>query len=163
MTSSPAFRADHVGSLLRPQALLEARARRDAGTISAEELRAVEDEAIAAAVKGQQESGIDVITDGEFRRRDFRAGFVEAVDGIDMRAFEMPWHMAGGVMKLRGNAFVITGRLRQRSRLAAGEAAYVKESHHRTGQGDADRARIPRGPGSGRTVKPTRSTAPARN
>jgi 5-methyltetrahydropteroyltriglutamate--homocysteine methyltransferase len=126
MTNSPAFRADHVGSLLRPQALLEARRRRDAGMISADELRAVEDQAIAAAVKGQQEAGIDVITDGEFRRRDFRTGFVEAVDGIEMRSFDMTWHAAGGGTKLRSNAFVITGRLRQRSRLAAGEASYVK-------------------------------------
>jgi 5-methyltetrahydropteroyltriglutamate--homocysteine methyltransferase len=126
MTSSRGFRADHIGSLLRPQALLEARRRRDAATISADELRAVEDQAIAAAVKGQQEAGIDVITDGEFRRRDFRTGFVEAVDGIEMRSFDMTWHAAGGATKLRSNAFVITGRLRQRSRLAAGEASYVK-------------------------------------
>jgi 5-methyltetrahydropteroyltriglutamate--homocysteine methyltransferase len=126
MTSSPPFRADHVGSLLRPQALLEARRRHDAGTISAGELGAVEDQAIAAAVMGQEEAGIEVITDGEFRRRDFRTGFVEAVEGIEMRAFDMPWHATGGVTKLRSNAFVITGRLRQRSRLAAGEASYVR-------------------------------------
>ena len=126
MTSSPPFRADHVGSLLRPQPLLEARRRRDAGTISAGELRAVEDQAISAAVKAQQAAGIDVITDGEFRRRDFRTGFVEAVDGIEMRSFDMTWHAAAGATKLRSNAFVITGRLRQRSRLAAGEASYVK-------------------------------------
>jgi 5-methyltetrahydropteroyltriglutamate--homocysteine methyltransferase len=76
MSSSPTFRADHIGSLLRPEPLLEARRRHDAGTITADELRAVEEEAIAAAVKGQQDVGIDIITDGEFRRRDFRTGFV---------------------------------------------------------------------------------------
>jgi 5-methyltetrahydropteroyltriglutamate--homocysteine methyltransferase len=117
------FRADHVGSLLRPEPLLAARRRHEAGTITAGELRAAEDEAIAAAVKGQHDAGIDVVTDGEFRRRDFRTGFVAAVDGIEMRAFDMPWHTAEGVTKLRSNSFVVTGRLRQRERLAAGEAA----------------------------------------
>jgi len=124
--SSPAFRADHIGSLVRPEPLLEARRRRDAGTTTADELRAVEDEAIAAAVKGQQDSGIDVITDGEFRRRDFRTGFVEAVDGLEMRTWDMPWHTSEGVTKLPSNTWVVTGRLRQRERLAAGEAAYVR-------------------------------------
>jgi 5-methyltetrahydropteroyltriglutamate--homocysteine methyltransferase len=120
------FRADQVGSLLRPEPLLEARRRRDAGTIGAAELRPVEDEAIAAAVARQQDTGIDVITDGEFRRRDFRTGFVEAVDGIQMRAWDMPWHTSQGVTKLRNNAFAITERLKQRSRLAAAEAAYLQ-------------------------------------
>ena len=120
------FRADHVGSLLRPPALLEARRRREDGTLDAGELRAVEDEAIAAAVKGQQDAGIDVVTDGEFRRRDFRTGFVEAVDGLEMRSWDMPWHGREGVTRLRSHTWVVTGRLRQRGRLAAGEAAYVR-------------------------------------
>ena len=119
------FRADHVGSLLRPPALLEARRHREDGTLGAEDLRAVEDEAIAAAVKGQQDAGIDVVTDGEFRRRDFRTGFVEAVDGLEMRSWDMPWHSRDGVTKLRSYTWVVTGRLRQRDRLAAGEAAHV--------------------------------------
>jgi 5-methyltetrahydropteroyltriglutamate--homocysteine methyltransferase len=121
-----AFRADHVGSLLRPEGLLTARRRREAGAISADELRAAEDEAIAAVVKRQQESGIDVITDGEFRRRDFRTGFVDAVDGLELRSWEMPWHSREGTTKLRSNTWVVTGRLRQRERLTAGEAAYTR-------------------------------------
>jgi 5-methyltetrahydropteroyltriglutamate--homocysteine methyltransferase len=120
------FRADHVGSLLRPPGLLLARRRRDEGSISAGELRAVEDEAIAAAVKRQQDTGIDVITDGEFRRRDFRTGFVDAVAGLELRAWDMPWHSSEGMTKLRSNTWVVTRRLRQLGRLAAGEAAYVR-------------------------------------
>ena len=126
MTGSTAFRADHVGSLLRPEPLLRARRRREAGDITAEDLRTIEDDAVEAAVAGQIDSGIDVVTDGEFRRRDFRTGFVEAVDGIEMRTFDMPWHTPEGVTKLASKAFVVTGRLRQRERLAAGEAAYLK-------------------------------------
>jgi 5-methyltetrahydropteroyltriglutamate--homocysteine methyltransferase len=126
MTGPSAFRADHVGSLLRPRALLDARERHDAGAIGAGDLRTVEDEAIAAAVARQQEAGIAVVTDGEFRRRDFRTGFVDAVDGISMRTFDMPWHTSGGVAKLPSKQFVITGRLAQRRRLAEGEAAYLR-------------------------------------
>ncbi|HUA03266.1 MAG TPA: cobalamin-independent methionine synthase II family protein [Solirubrobacteraceae bacterium] len=126
MANSSKFRADHVGSLLRPQSLLEARRRLEAGMIEAEELREVEDETIAAAVKMQKDAGIDIITDGEFRRRDFRTGFVEAVDGISMRTIEMPWHTSGGVATLPSKQFVITGRLEQRRRLAEGEAAYLQ-------------------------------------
>jgi 5-methyltetrahydropteroyltriglutamate--homocysteine methyltransferase len=96
------------------------------GSISAEDLRTIEDEAITAAVKGQQASGIDVITDGEFRRRDFRTGFVDAVDGLEMRTWDMPWHTSSGTTKLPSNTWVATGRLRPRERLAAGEAVYVR-------------------------------------
>jgi len=126
MTGSATFRADHVGSLLRPPALLGARQRRDAGQIGPDELRAIEDDAIAAVVAAQQETGISVLTDGEFRRRDFRTGFVEAVDGITMRTFDMPWHTSSGMTKLPSKSFTVTGRLKQRTRLAAGEAAYLK-------------------------------------
>ena len=125
MTGTPKFRADHVGSLLRPPALLEARTRHEAGEIGEDELRAREDDAIAAAVRMQEESGVDVVTDGEFRRRDFRTGFVDAVDGMTMRTWDMPWRGSGGVTKLRSHTWVVTGRLKQRMRLAAGEAAYV--------------------------------------
>ena len=96
MTGTPKFRADHVGSLLRPPALLEARTRHEAGEIGEDELRAREDDAIAAAVRMQEESGVDVVTDGEFRRRDFRTGFVDAVDGLTMQTWDMPWHSGTG-------------------------------------------------------------------
>jgi 5-methyltetrahydropteroyltriglutamate--homocysteine methyltransferase len=126
MAESWKFRADHVGSLLRPPALLAARRRHDAGEITDAGLRSVEDEAIDAAVRMQEAAGVDVITDGEFRRRDFRTGFVDAVDGLSMRTWDMPWHTKEGVTKLPSHTWVVTGRLAQRGRLAAGEAAYVR-------------------------------------
>jgi hypothetical protein len=52
----------------------------------------------------QEESGIDVVTDGEFRRRDFRTGF-DAVDGMTMRSWDMPWHGREGVTKLRSGSW----------------------------------------------------------
>jgi 5-methyltetrahydropteroyltriglutamate--homocysteine methyltransferase len=61
MSDSPKFRADHVGSLLRPPTLLDARKRHETGEITDGELRALEDEAIATALAMQEESGIDVV------------------------------------------------------------------------------------------------------
>ncbi|GJE87652.1 UROD/MetE-like protein [Phanerochaete sordida] len=79
---NPPFRAEHIGSLLRPSYLLEQRARFQAGTCTAEELRATEDAAIAAAVKVQQSAGLQTITDGEMRRGAFYEGIFERLDGM---------------------------------------------------------------------------------
>jgi 5-methyltetrahydropteroyltriglutamate--homocysteine methyltransferase len=119
------FRADHVGSLLRPPGLLDARHRHEAGEISDEELRSAEDTAITTAVAMQEEAGIDVVTDGEFRRRDFRTGFVDAVDGFAMRTWDMPWRSGSGVTRVPSHTWVATARLAQRGRLAGSEAAHV--------------------------------------
>jgi 5-methyltetrahydropteroyltriglutamate--homocysteine methyltransferase len=80
--SKPPFRADHVGSLLRPKALLDARADRDAGRISAAELRQVEDDAIREAVKLQEEIGLQGVTDGEYRRTDWVIDFKYQLGGV---------------------------------------------------------------------------------
>jgi 5-methyltetrahydropteroyltriglutamate--homocysteine methyltransferase len=119
------FRADQVGSLLRPEGLLAARRGHDAGEVTDARLRAAEDQAITTAVRRQEATGIDVVTDGEFRRRDFRSGFAQAVDGIEMSAWDMPWHSPAGTTRLRSIAFTATARLTQRERLAAREAAFV--------------------------------------
>jgi 5-methyltetrahydropteroyltriglutamate--homocysteine methyltransferase len=126
MANSTKFRADHLGSLLRPPALLEARRRLEAGMIEADELREVENEAIADAVKLQKDSGIDVITDGEFRRHDFRAGFVDAFEGITGKMVEMPWRGAGGTTVLPSLQFKITGPLEQLRRVTEGDVAYLR-------------------------------------
>jgi 5-methyltetrahydropteroyltriglutamate--homocysteine methyltransferase len=81
--TTPPFRADHVGSLLRPAELHAARADRAAGRITAEELRAVEDEAIRDAVALQQLVGLRSVTDGEFRRATWHMDFIYQIGGID--------------------------------------------------------------------------------
>jgi 5-methyltetrahydropteroyltriglutamate--homocysteine methyltransferase len=78
----PPFRADHVGSFLRPLYLLEAREQRARNEISAAQLRAVEDRAIAEIVKLQQDVGLHSITDGEFRRTYFHIDFLEQLGGV---------------------------------------------------------------------------------
>ena len=73
---------DVVGSLLRPPELLEARERFDRGEASAAELKMAEDRAVDAAVRLQEEAGIEVVTDGEMRRLSFQSGLPDAVDGF---------------------------------------------------------------------------------
>ncbi|HEX7223144.1 MAG TPA: 5-methyltetrahydropteroyltriglutamate--homocysteine S-methyltransferase, partial [Candidatus Limnocylindrales bacterium] len=80
--SGPPFRADHVGSLLRPDRLLAARADRAAGRIDDAELRGIEDEAIADAVRMQGDIGLRTATDGEFRRATWHMDFIYAINGI---------------------------------------------------------------------------------
>jgi len=75
--TSPPFRADHVGSLLRPPALLQAREQKKRNEISAEQLRKVEDDAIRDVVKLQEEVGLKAVTDGEFRRTFWHLDFLE--------------------------------------------------------------------------------------
>lgn len=74
--------AEHVGSLLRPKALLEAQAGREKGTVSAEELREIEDRAALEVIALQRDAGIEVFTDGEVRRESFMASLVETVGGL---------------------------------------------------------------------------------
>ena len=80
--TTPPFRADHVGSLLRPPALLAARADFAAGRIGAAGLRQIEDEAIAAAVAMQAGAGLQSATDGEFRRASWHMDFIYQIGGI---------------------------------------------------------------------------------
>jgi 5-methyltetrahydropteroyltriglutamate--homocysteine methyltransferase len=80
----PPFRADHVGSLLRPPEVHEARAKVAAGEMSGDELRAVEDRAIASAVTQLEATGMQAITDGEFRRAWFHLDFLRQLDGVEV-------------------------------------------------------------------------------
>src|SRR5262249_47244436 len=82
LRTSPPFRADHVGSFLRPARLHEARRQRAAGEISAEQLREVEDDAIREVVALQREAGLRSGTDGEFRRTTWHMDFVYQIGGI---------------------------------------------------------------------------------
>jgi len=84
--AKPFFRADHVGSLLRPPEVLTARGAFERGEIGAAQLRAVEDAAIRDAVAGQERVGLEVVTDGEFRRENWYADFIGRLDGVEIRA-----------------------------------------------------------------------------
>ena len=110
---SPPFRADHVGSLLRPPAVLEARARRRDGQISDEQLRAIEDTAIREVVKRQEDVGLKSITDGEFRRTFFHIDFLEKLQGVTVSGgIETKFHSRGGVIDFAPPSLSVTGKLR---------------------------------------------------
>ncbi len=80
--TSPPFRADHVGSLLRPPELAAARERAAAGEISASALRGIEDDAIRSAVAMQEEVGLALATDGELRRQSWHMDFIYQLGGV---------------------------------------------------------------------------------
>src|SRR2546423_14075812 len=85
------YRADQVGSLLRPPALLESRAAHAGGQSDLETLRAAEDRAILDALALQRDAGIDVYTDGELRRSSWQSDLAEAVDGFVPEHITRPW------------------------------------------------------------------------
>jgi methionine synthase II (cobalamin-independent) len=88
LRTKPPFRADHVGSLLRPAALKDARDKRARGEISAEALTAIEDREIENVIRKQEEVGLKSITDGEFRRVSWNYDFLEQLDGVESYAGE---------------------------------------------------------------------------
>ncbi len=89
------YHAEHVGSLLRPPWLLEARESHAKGTLSTEELRAAEDRAITEHLAMQEAAGLRVFTDGEARRDSWRAGLIEALDGLVPAERPMKWYRDG--------------------------------------------------------------------
>ena len=107
--NTPSFRADFVGSFLRPQVLKDARARHAAGELSAEALKAVEDEAIRALVAKQKELGFHVVTDGEFRRQAWHLDFMWGFEGVGHAPTKtgLPFH---GEQAMIDDTF-LTGRL----------------------------------------------------
>jgi 5-methyltetrahydropteroyltriglutamate--homocysteine methyltransferase len=111
--TSPPFRADHVGSLLRPQRLLQAREDHEAGTIDDDELRAIEDESIRDAVRMQEEVGLQSATDGEFRRASWHMDFIYRLDGVSMAPgnLKVEFRNEQGTIEFTPAALHIDGRL----------------------------------------------------
>jgi 5-methyltetrahydropteroyltriglutamate--homocysteine methyltransferase len=111
--TSPPFRADHVGSLLRPRELMRARDERTAGRLSADELRAVEDDAIRDAVRKQEEVGLQSATDGEFRRATWHMDFIDSLGGIthaDER-LKVEFHNEDGTISWEPTAMRVSARV----------------------------------------------------
>jgi len=94
--TTPPFRAEHVGSLLRPAEVTEARAAHAAGRITAAQLRAIEDKAIREAVRMQEELGLEAITDGEMRRETWHLDFYHQIGGMEKsrELVKVPFHTA---------------------------------------------------------------------
>jgi 5-methyltetrahydropteroyltriglutamate--homocysteine methyltransferase len=107
--TSPPFRADHVGSLLRPAALKQAREQRAKGAIDAAALKAIEDREIERAIKRQEEVGLQSITDGEFRRSWWHLDFLWGLDGVEKHVMDSG--VAFAAVTTRNEGVKITGKL----------------------------------------------------
>jgi 5-methyltetrahydropteroyltriglutamate--homocysteine methyltransferase len=107
--AKPPFRADHVGSLLRPAALAEARAQFAAGELEASALKAIEDREIEAAIRRQEEVGLQAVTDGEFRRAWWHLDFLAGFDGAEMIDLDQGIQFAG--TRTRAQGVQVSGKL----------------------------------------------------
>jgi 5-methyltetrahydropteroyltriglutamate--homocysteine methyltransferase len=138
------YRADHVGSLLRPAEVLQAHADFEASKISAEQLREIEDRGILAVLQLQRDAGLDVVSDGEYRRGSWAGDFFEAVDGyVDgPLPIRFDWRLPEGSQSIPGAAAavqemvhsvpmqrgrVVAERLHQKRRLTEYESVFMKE------------------------------------
>ncbi len=120
-----AYRAEQVGSLLRPPDLLKARTLLGEGRLGVEELRLHEDEAISAALEKQKQIGIDILSDGEMRRGSWLTDMADAVDGFVPQRIEMEWKGPGGGQEA-STALAAGGKLKKRRHLTALELPLLK-------------------------------------
>jgi 5-methyltetrahydropteroyltriglutamate--homocysteine methyltransferase len=126
--TSPPFRADHVGSLLRPPRLLQARDDHAAGRISAEELHAVEDQAIRDVAAMQEEVGLQSVTDGEFRRASWHMDFIYQIGGVSKAPGNMAvrFRNASGTIEFTPAALHIDSKIRLEKTIFAEDFTYLQ-------------------------------------
>ena len=96
LRTTPPFRADHVGSLLRPAALKAARERRAKDEITTAALREVEDREVEAIIRKQEAIGLHAVTDGEFRRSWWHLDFLWGLDGVERHVMDARHRLRGG-------------------------------------------------------------------
>jgi 5-methyltetrahydropteroyltriglutamate--homocysteine methyltransferase len=131
--TSPPFRADHVGSFLRPPELLDARERCGRGELSRAALREVEDAAIRQIVRFQEDLGLSGITDGEFRRTYFHVDFLERLQGVEARG-GIPVHFrsAGGEVDFAPPVLRVTGPVRRVEPIQLADFQFLRSVARRT-------------------------------
>lgn len=112
--TTPPFRADHVGSLLRPRSVLQAREEYKRGQIAAADLRRIEDAAIRDAVKLQEDAGLQSITDGEYRRGSWHMDFLYQIGGVSkvQDSLKVQFRNEQGVIEFTPAAMRVTGKLK---------------------------------------------------
>jgi 5-methyltetrahydropteroyltriglutamate--homocysteine methyltransferase len=121
------YRADNVGSLLRPPYLHDAREKYAAGGISAREFKGIEDRAVDEAVSLQEASGIDVVTDGEMRRDLFLSQLAQSTSGFEkLPPTKYVWYHMDGTEDVATLTYGLSGRLRRKRHLSAEEFSYLR-------------------------------------
>ena len=131
--TTPPFRADHVGSFLRPQELLDAREKRQKGEINAAQLRQVEDRAIREIVRLQEEWGFQGVTDGEFRRTYFHVDFLEQLEGVEVRGgIAQRFHGAKGEVNFAPPVMHVVSKLKHVKPIQLEDFKFLKSVTKRT-------------------------------
>ena len=127
--TTPPFRADHVGSLLRPQKLLAARAEFAEGRIDADALREIEDEAIREAVQLQLDAGLRSATDGEFRRASWHMDFIYQLGGVSKSPgnLSVKFHNADGDIEFTPAAMHVDGKVTLEQPIFARDFEFLKD------------------------------------
>jgi 5-methyltetrahydropteroyltriglutamate--homocysteine methyltransferase len=128
MRTTPPFRADHVGSLLRPASVLAARGDFAAGRITAQQLRTVEDEAISDVVAMQQNVGLQTATDGEFRRASWHMDFIYQIGGVSKAPGNLAvrFHNPGGDIEFTPAALHVGSKIHMAKTIFEEDFAYLK-------------------------------------
>src|SRR5512133_4206507 len=129
LRTTPPFRADHVGSLLRPPQLMKAREDHAAGRIDDDELRGIEDEAIREVVRKQEEVGLQSATDGEFRRASWHMDFIYQLGGITTAQdnITVEFRNAEGTIEFTPAALHVEDRVALREPIFADAFRFVQE------------------------------------
>jgi len=131
--SKPPYRADHVGSLLRPKELLAARDQRKRGEISAAQLREIEDAAIRKAVALQEKVGLQGVTDGEYRRAYFHIDFLEQLEGVAVKGgMPVKFHSRTEEIEFSPPRLEVDGKVRHVRPIQAADFDFLKSVTQRT-------------------------------
>jgi 5-methyltetrahydropteroyltriglutamate--homocysteine methyltransferase len=125
-----AFRVEHVGSFVRPERLLQAARAHKAGKLDAAGLAAVQDDCIREIVAFQEAIGLPGVTDGEFRRRSWSAGFIDAVEGFGLRDGTLAFRDDTGVIGVAASPYA-RAPLRRRRRIVADDYRFLKSAVQR--------------------------------
>src|SRR3954470_10340017 len=121
----PPFHAEHIGSFVRPLRLIEAARSHKAGKLDAAGFKAAQDDAIREIVAFQESIGLPSVTDGEFRRRSWSAGFIDAVEGFGLRDGTLGFKNESGVMGVASSPYAKT-RLKRKQRIVADDYRFLK-------------------------------------
>ena len=121
----PLFHAEHIGSFVRPQRLIEAARSHKAAKLDDAGFRAVQDDCIREIVAFQEAIGLPSVTDGEFRRRSWSAGFIDAVEGFGLRDGTLGFRNESGVMGVASSPYAKT-RLKRKQRIVADDFRFLK-------------------------------------
>ena len=128
---TPPFRVEHVGSFVRPEKLLGAARARKANSLAEKEFKVIQDQCIREIVAFQESIGLPTITDGEFRRRSWSAGFIDAVEGFGLRDGTLSFRNETAVVGVASSPYA-KAPLKRRQRIVADDFAFLKK-HVRKG------------------------------